>query len=432
MNRRMFFGAIGGGVFGAATPKRADMIIHNATQEGFEMPAAGYVDWITPIDRFFIRSHHNTPKVELAQWRLAVGGQVATALSLTMDDLRKLPSVELVAMCECAGNGRSFYEPSMPGIQWTVGGAGNGKWRGVRLADVLKKAGVKPEAKHVLFDGADVPVGTQPEFQRTVPIAKAMRPETLLAYEMNGETLPVSHGFPLRLVVPGWASDSWVKWITRVEVLDKEFDGFFMKTAYRHPGKGVAPGSAVKPEEMHPVEELQIKSLIASVSPKLVGAAWSGETPVARVEWSADRGRTWKPARITSPKTPFGMVTWEADWNAPQGYWTLMARAHDAKGRTQPLSQEWNPLGYQWNVAPAQSGDVGALATAAGRVAEPSTYKASCHSCHGEEPMMRQRLSRAQWDAEIAKMQRWGAPVRADQREAFIDYLFDRYPYRKK
>jgi sulfite oxidase len=415
----------GGATFAQSTPKR-EMLVHNRQQEGFEMTLSGFprdgkTNWLTPIDQFFIRSHHYTPKVELASWKLDVGGPAAGSLSLPMDELKKMPAVDLVAVLECAGNGRGFYQPSMPGLQWGHGSVGNARWRGVRLAEVLKRAGVKPGAKHVLFDGADVPVGKQPEFQRTIPLAKAMEPNTLLAYEMNGETLPVSHGFPLRVIVPGWAGDSWVKWVTRVEVLDQEFDGFFMKTGYRHPGRGVQPGIAVKPEEMRPVEEIQIKSMVVSAGPVAYGVAYSGETPVARVEVSSDNGRSWKPAKITSAKTPFGWVTWEYAWQPPQGFYTLAARAFDAKGRTQPITQEWNPSGYQWNAvhtaanAPAAGGGAG--------MTMPAGYREACLTCHGEEPIRGQKLTRTQWEAEVGKMERWGAVVKPEWREAILNYL---------
>lgn len=434
MNRRHMLMTLGGlTALGAETPKRADMRVLCRNPEDYEMPLEGFQDWITPVDRFFVRSHHYTPKVDPASWSLAVSGQIATPLTLTMDDLKKMPPVELVAVLECAGNGRGFYEPSMPGLQWGHGGVGNAKWRGVRLRDVLKRAGIRPEAKQVLFDGADIPVGTQPEFQRTVHVAKAMDPNTLLAFEMNSEALPVSHGFPLRLIVPGWAGDSWVKWIQRIEVLDHDFDGFFMKTGYRHPGKGVEPGKPVPPEQMRPVEEIQIKAVIGSIGPQVTGAAWSGESPVARVEVSADRGRSWQPAKITSPKTPFGWVTWSYDFRMLEGYYVLMARAWDAKGRTQPFAQEWNPSGYQWNVVdsrtpsgPAENRKQGDFPSA------PPSYRGACLSCHSEEPIANQRLSRTQWDAEVAKMERWGAKIPAGQRPAIVDYLSDRFPYGKR
>src|SRR5260221_7180289 len=201
-------------------------------------------------------------KVDLAAWRLNGECEIATPVDVSMEDLKKLPGVEVVSVLECAGNGRSYYEPTVAGMQWTRGGVGNARWRGVRLADVLKKSGMKPSTKHVLFNCADTPIGTMPDFMRTVPLKKALDPDTLLAFEMNGEALPVSHGFPLRLIVPGWAGDSWSKWVTNIQPLDKEYDGFWMKTGYRYPLRPVAPGTAVDPAtEMKPLEGIRPKSV---------------------------------------------------------------------------------------------------------------------------------------------------------------------------
>src|SRR5262249_13981991 len=149
------------------------------------------------------------------------------------------------------------------GLQWGDGAVGNGRWRGARLADVLRRAGIKESAREIFFDGADIPLRTMPDFQRSIPVKKALESNTLLAYEMNGQRLPEKHGFPLRVVAPGWGGDCWVKWLTSVRVLDKEHDGFWMKSAYRHPGKPVAPGTAVAAEEMRPVTSLAVKSVIA-------------------------------------------------------------------------------------------------------------------------------------------------------------------------
>lgn len=240
MGRRALLAGVGTSLLLGA-PKTG-MRVLSSRPEDLEMPMEGFSTWITPVEKFFVRSHHYTPDVKLADWKLSIGGKVANTLTLTMEDLKKLPRVELVSVLECAGNGRGLYEPTMAGLQWEYGSVGNARWAGVRLADVLRKAGVRDGAIEVWFDGADVPVGTQPEFQRTIPMKKALDPNTLLAYEMNGAALDPSHGFPLRVVVPGWAGDSWVKWVTKIEVRDTEFEGFFMKTGYRHPGKGVTPG----------------------------------------------------------------------------------------------------------------------------------------------------------------------------------------------
>ena len=437
----------------AAAPKsfagpKKDMIVRSARPEDLEMPLSGFNDFITPIEHFFVRSHHYTPKVELQDWRLSVGGEVATPLNLTMDELKKLPRVELVSVLECAGNGRGLYEPSVPGLQWEFGSVGNGKWAGVRLADVLKKAGIKASGKEILFDGADVPVGTMPEFKRTVHLAKAMHADTILAYEMNGEALPVSHGFPLRLIVPGWAGDSWVKWVTNIEVLDKEFDGFFMKTAYRHPGKNVAPGTAVDPALMSPVTSLHIKSVIAShpngatiapVPVKLTGAAWSGDSPVAGVDVSTDGGRTWRPALLNSTRSPYSWRLWEYRWSpSKEAYYQVMVRARSAAGELQPFVQEWNPSGYGHNVVHSVGINVSFKMMALTPVQKaadatlPAEYKAVCMTCHTNDVVEQQRLNRGQWEKEVEKMTRWGAQVKAEDKNRLVGFLTSRWGARPR
>ena len=231
--------------------------------EDLEMPPAGFANFITPIEEFFVRSHVNVPKVDLSPWRLKVNGHVSNALELSMGDLQRMPSTEVIGVLECAGNGRSFYDPPVAGLQWKNGAVGNGRWRGVRLADVLQRAGVRPGAVEILFDGADVPIGTMQDFQRSIPLAKALHTGTILAYAMNGETLPAKHGFPLRAVVPGWAANSWVKWLTGIRVLNEESRGFWMRNAYLHPGKSVTPGVVLPPDAMTPVTSLRVKSVIA-------------------------------------------------------------------------------------------------------------------------------------------------------------------------
>ena len=268
---------------------KTDMLVRAARPEDLEMPLSGFSDYITPIEHFFVRSHVYVPNVNVDSWRLSVEGEVAAPLALSMEELKKLPSLEVVGVAECAGNGRAFYDPPVPGLQWANGAVGNARWRGVRLADVLRRAGVKASAREVLFDGADVPLGTMPDFQRSIPVKKALDGNTLLAFEMNGEQLPVKHGFPLRVVAPGWASDSWVKWLTSIRVLDKEHDGFWMKGAYLHPGKPVAPGSAVAADQMRPVTGLRVKSVISAPVPgaqALVGKALT----IRGVAWGGDAG----------------------------------------------------------------------------------------------------------------------------------------------
>src|SRR5581483_7050734 len=233
LSRRKLFRLLAAAPAFAARGADPGMIVRSHNPEDFEMPLDGFSTWLTPADKFFIRTHLYKPTVDVNKWRLKVGGQVGTPLTLEMADLKKLPRAELVSVIECAGNGRSFYQPTVTGLQWRYGAVANIKWTGVRLGDVLKKAGMKSSTIEIMFNGADVPIGTMPDFVRCLPVAKAMHPDTLLAYEMNGAAIPASHGHPLRLIVPGWAGDCWVKWVTDIEARDTEFDGFFMKTAYR-------------------------------------------------------------------------------------------------------------------------------------------------------------------------------------------------------
>lgn len=445
LNRRQLLLAATAGVLprllrAADQPDLARMIVRSPRPMDFEMPLDGFTDWLTPLDRFFVRCHTNTPRVNLAHWSLKVDGVVERPLTLSLDDLRKLPRVELVSVLECAGNGRGFYQPHVPGTQWAYGSVGNARWAGVRLRDVLQKAGIRDAGRFVLCDGADEPLGKMPDFQRTLTVQKALDPDTLLAYEMNGQTLPVEHGFPLRVIAPGWAGDSWVKWLQHLEVLDHEFDGFWMTTAYRHPSHPVAPGAAVDPKEMVPVTDLNVKSVIASPAGwarpgriRLQGAAWSNASPVTRVELSTDAGKTWKPARLTGPSSRYGWRLWQHDWKAAEGQYTLLARAANSAGQVQPLTQEWNPSGYLWNVAQPASLTVSAHAPAAAPpprppAAYPAGYRAACFGCHDDHMMQQQHLTRAQWDRELKKMTGWGAGIKPQDREAMLDYLAAQFP----
>ncbi len=301
----------------------ADLITISPAPRDLEMPVEDFIDEITPVEHFFVRCHTMIPQVKLADWKLEIAGLVERPVFLTLADLKRFPRAELVSVLECAGNGRSFYRPTVAGAQWRFGSVGNARWTGVRLKDVLEKCGVKPAATQLLLDGADVPFVKMPKFQRTLEIAKAMHPDTLLAWEMNGKPLTSDHGFPLRVIAPGWASDSWIKWLTRIELLDHDFDGFWMKTAYRHPAQHVAPGTAVDPKDMIPVTNLNVKSVIARpgewAAPGVVtvqGVAWSNASPVSKVEISTDAGKTWSPANFTGKPTKYGfrrfVYTWEA------------------------------------------------------------------------------------------------------------------------
>jgi sulfite oxidase len=401
-----------------------------------EMPVEDFVTEITPVKNFFVRSHSLIPDVKLADWKLTLDGLVEKPMTFTFDDIKQMPRMELVSVLECAGNGRSFYSPHVAGAQWTFGSVGCARWTGVRLRDILDKAGIQSTATQLLMDGADVPLGKQPDFQRTITVAKALDPDTMLAYEMNGEPLTAAHGFPLRLIAPGWASDSWVKWLQHIEVLDHEFEGFWMKTAYRHPNHPVAPGSAVDAKDMVPVTDLNVKSVIATphgwAKPGRVvitGVAWSNASPVTKVDLSTDAGKTWTPAKLTGEPTKYGFRKWTYSWEAREGDHALISRATNAKGESQPMEEQWNPSGYLWNVAQPRPVVVSSkppridITRPEAMLEKPASYGATCMSCHDEHMMQMQHLTKAQWDKEVTKMTNWGAPVTEDNRAGILDYL---------
>jgi sulfite oxidase len=319
---------------------------------------------LTPTDHFFVRSHFGPPppeRVAEPQWRLKVAGEVRRAITFTMKDLKEFEPVTVTAVLQCSGNGRAFHQPRVPGVQWQKGAVGNAAWTGVRLADVLARTGLRGNARHVAFLGADRPVRPEtPLFVRSIPIEKALHPDTLLAYAMNGAPLPLLHGAPLRVITPGWMGDACTKWVTDITVLEHEAAGYFMKTAYRHPVHPVSPGESVSPDATVPVTTMPVKSLIVHpvehaawpAGPGMVrGVAWSGDDRrIVKVEVSLDEGHTWAAARLAEEDRPYEWRHWTYEWRpARPGTYTIWSRATDDRGATQPLVSQWNPAGFLWN-----------------------------------------------------------------------------------
>jgi DMSO/TMAO reductase YedYZ molybdopterin-dependent catalytic subunit len=302
-------------------------------------------------------------QLDEAAWKLALQGEVGSPLSLSMAELKQMPAASVTVTLECAGNGRAFFDPPVAGIQWGKGAVGTAKWTGVRLADLLKRAAAKPGTTYVHASGADRPLGSQPPFVRQVPMAKALDPDTLVAYAMNDQPIHPAHGFPLRLVVPGWEGAYSLKWLNTLTVASKEHDGFWVATAYRYPTRRVAPGAAVDAKEMAPLTGLVVKSLIttpaegAVVAPGRViigGFAWAGERDIARVDVSVDAGATWQPARLTGQAVKYAWRRFEFAFEAKtHDSHTILSRATDSAGAVQPVVPQWNPSGYLWN-APDQ------------------------------------------------------------------------------
>jgi DMSO/TMAO reductase YedYZ molybdopterin-dependent catalytic subunit len=293
---------------------------------------------------------------------LRVEGAVMRTLELTCDQLRELPTRTVTATLECAGNSRALNVPPLRGVAWQQGAVGNAEWTGVPLAAVLERAGLRPAAAEVVLEGADRgevtsdprPAGPIP-FARSLPLAKARQDEVLLAFRMNGADLPPAHGFPVRAIVPGWYGMASVKWLTRLIVTDAPFQGFWQTTDYsiyeRDQGLPV----------QRPITEMQIKSQIAQPRAgatvtagsevQIHGAAWTGESEVNRVEISADAGRTWADARLQGRPQRYAWRLWEYTWRAPAnaGRVSLLSRATDARGRTQPATRDPDRRNYMVN-----------------------------------------------------------------------------------
>lgn len=336
------------------------LLIRSVRPPDFETPVALLDSYITPIEHFYVRSHLPVPaQLDAATWTLKVGGEVNSPVSLSLDEIKKLPAVTITMTLECAGNGRAFFDPSVAGIQWEKGAVGTARFTGARMADVLKRVGVKTTARNVEMHAADRPLGTMPAFVRQVPMAKAMHPDTLLAYDMNGQPIPAVHGFPLRAIIPGWEGAYSIKWLTTLNVLDKDSDSFWVATGYRYPTRRVAPGAAVDAKDMAPLIGLAVKSLItkpgagASFPAGKVavgGFAWAGENDVTRVDVSTDNGATWQAARLTGEQAKYAWRRFEYEFAAPKPESILiLSRATDSKGNVQPAVSQWNPSGYLWN-----------------------------------------------------------------------------------
>jgi sulfite oxidase len=341
-------------------PGEEDMIVRSARFLDLEMPPEFLTSWITPVPHFFVRNHMHEPStLDADSWRLTVSGEVEKPLTLSLADLAKLERHTVTNTLECAGNGRAFQEPHVPGIQWQKGAVGTARFSGPRLSGLLQRAGVKPTGKHVMFHGLDEVPGKVPPFIRSIPIEKAIDGDTLIATHMNDAPLTKHHGFPARSLVPGWIGAASCKWLSEIKVLDQEFDGNFMKPAYRFPNHPVKPGDPVNPDDTHAVTALSVKSVIAaptdgstvkSRSVHIQGVAWAGEADIARVEISTDLGATWKPAQLGHEQSKYAWRLWAYVWKAPKaGDYTLMARATDSQGRTQPETAVWNPSGYLYN-----------------------------------------------------------------------------------
>jgi DMSO/TMAO reductase YedYZ molybdopterin-dependent catalytic subunit len=325
-----------------------------ASPENSEMLLENVHSWVTPNRLFFVRNHFDEPAIDMASWRLRVGGCVGRPREWTMQDLLALPQRSVFATVECAGNGRSFLATQMPGVQWGAGAIGHAEWTGVPLSIVLEQAGLKPEALEIVFEGADRGSEAdhpQPmQFARSLTLEKALDPDTLLVHRMNGEPLRPNHGFPLRLFVPGWYGVASVKWLRKIEAIDHVFQGYYQTVKYtvkRRTGKGtcseVVGPMAVKSEIIRP----QSGAALGLGTNRLFGVAWAGEEAVAGVDVSVDGGRTWSPAQLIGPQSKYSWNMWEYLWEVAQpGGYQVLSRAISTGGRIQPIQHDALNGGY--------------------------------------------------------------------------------------
>ena len=347
-----------------AFPQKGAMILQRTRPPLLETPMAVFDQGVfTPNDRFFVRWHwaEIPTSIDVDAFRLKVHGAVERPLSLSLADLlRGLPRVELAAINQCSGNSRGFFQPSVPGGAWGHGAMGNAKWMGVRLRDVLDKAGVKPGAVQVRFSGMDAPVvPTGPDFKKSLSIDHARDGEVILAFAMNGEALPLLNGFPLRLIVPGWFSTYWVKMLNDIEVLDRPDDNFWMAKAYKLPDNrwaNVAP--TAKDYATMPISTMVPRAWITNLveggtvsagQPIYIrGIAMGGTRGVAKVDISPDLGRHWYPTRLEPEEGRYGFRRWAITAKLPHaGKVPLTVRCTNHGGETQPMTQNWNPGGYR-------------------------------------------------------------------------------------
>jgi DMSO/TMAO reductase YedYZ molybdopterin-dependent catalytic subunit len=330
------------------------LIVHRADPLNCETSIPALIGGVgMPNAHFYVRNHFQIPILDPLTWRLRVNGLVERSMSLSLRDLQNMRSETSVVTLECAGNGRALLVPPVEGEQWGLGAVGTATWTGVPLIDVLDRVGIRGGAREVLFRGAD---GGRVEgrtdtirFERSLDIDDARTSGALLAYAMNGETLPAQHGYPLRVIVPGWYGVTSVKWLTEIEIIDGAFSGYFQGDRYFYEWE--RNGQVVR----EPVTLRRVRALITEPTAEedldhgdlaIRGVAWSGAAPVSRVEVSVGRG-PWLPARLSGERDRYGWQRWEliAQISRP-GTVTVRARATDLTGRTQPEQPEWNRLGY--------------------------------------------------------------------------------------
>jgi len=333
---------------------------------------------LTPPGLHYLLTHYDIPAVDPDAFRLVMDGVVDGPLSLDLDAIRSRPRRSTVVTLECAGNGRARLRPRPVSQPWLVEAVGTSRWTGTPLSPLLREAGLPDDAVDVVFTGADhgIERGVEQDYQRSLPVREAMREEVLLAYEMNGAPIPPQHGYPLRLVVPGWYGMAQVKWLTRIDVVADPFDGFQMR-AYclrQQPEDPGTPLTRIEPRALlvpPGFPDFMSRTRVLRAGPTIVeGRAWSGWAPVDAVDVSVDQGQTWSSATLEPAPDRWGWARWSWTWEATVGNYTMSARASDASGRSQPVDAPWNRGGFANNLVQRVAVTVISLSDLAG-IEEP-------------------------------------------------------------
>ena len=334
------------------TKLRDGRIVRSESPLNLEMPFSTLDSFLTPTKSFYVRTHFPSPAIDRDAWWLRVEGEVEKTFAINYEQLMTFESVTAPVTLECAGNNRSFLEPKVKGVQWRLGAVGTAEWTGVRLSTLLDQASPKPNACEVILEGADCGMLEEPKsppgeltFARSIPLEKARR-DVLLAYKMNGDDLPPEHGFPVRAIVPGWYAMASVKWLQRIIVTDRPFTGYYQTIDYAY------WDNRDEMAELKPLTEMQVKAEIArpaedeivpaKSSVSVRGGAWACDAEIIKVELSTDGGATWSDAKLLGESKLNAWRFWEFDWRTPPqpGKQTLIARATDSLGRTQPVMRD--------------------------------------------------------------------------------------------
>jgi DMSO/TMAO reductase YedYZ molybdopterin-dependent catalytic subunit/mono/diheme cytochrome c family protein len=392
--------------------------------------------WETPLEGFFVRTHHNSlPTKTDDSWVISFEGLLKKPQKLSLKQLKSKATVQFHAVLECSGNGRALFNPPVSGIQWKRGAVGNAEWRGIPIKDVFGLLGISPTAKYATFEGYDEPVmPSKAKFVRSIPISLLLETGAILAFEMNREPLPVAHGGPVRLVMPNIYGQNWLKWVNKVTFSAEPDSRAYAAKAYRMPTKTLKPGETWDPvKEGRPIDFIKVQTIFTdpksgdSVLPGTYiarGKAFSGSGPILKVEISMDAGKTWNLAKL-APRKEYSWQEFEFSVDIKDGtQYELISRATDARGNVQPLNQEWNPKGYLYNAADRIS--FSGSKQQANYTQGIELVTQHCLTCHSQEIIEQQKLTKSDWATVIKKMADYGLNIDSETVDTMASALAQR------